>query len=1104
MALMRFQREHKQTQRLEPSRRATPRAATVPEPASVRLHSGQWRALIVVWLLAAATILVASSRAATLPIITAQPQGRTVTVGGSATFTVAATGDGPLTFEWWNESGPLYPPQTGTTLSLASIQPGDSGSYKVHVRNAAGTVTSAAAALAVNSSQTDNFLVARKAAGTGADPGGSVDIDSAGNVFVVGSFAGSASFGTFTLTSAGGSDVFVVKYDRGGNVAWAKRAGGAGADIGAGVAVDRMGNVHITGSFSGSADFGGVPLVASSASDAFVATFDKDGHALWARKAGGVGTTKGWRVACDAAGNSIVLGNFSGSTAVGATTLNSSGGDDAFLAKFSSSGVPLWAKRFGGTGADKGTGLALDPDGSVFATGSFQGTANFGGFGLNGGGTQSFLVKCDRAGLALWARNVSGIDSATGTTVIAEDDGTCNLTGTYSGTATFGGSVTLANRVAGERFVARYDAAGNVEWAARSDAAGSQVGLQPSDAAVTSGFGSGALDWTGGAGGSTDLLVARFSEPGVAAWAKQAGGSLTAFTLGLLSDAEGRRYVTGFFEDEDGVLAGGGYSLARIPLAAAAGPLPPLITLMPQSQSVFPGGSASLSVTASGASALSYQWRFNGTDIPGANGATLALNNVQIGQAGNYSVVVFNADGSALSHAAQVTIQVPADTTAPTITIISPAAEARFTNAVVTLQGTAADNSALERVEVQVGSGGVQFANGTANWSASVTLAVGTNTVRARSVDTTGNVSGWASRALVYAPVTITNSTPTNPPASSTNALVLAKAGYSGLFYEAGAFRHESSGFFSLATAPGGRFSAVLIPGGRRFSISGRLSPDGRMTNHIVRSGTNVLTVMLELTSSNGVDQVSGSVIGTRWIAELWGGRSASGSATNPVPWAGRYTLVVPGAESGPSPFGDGFGAAAVDARGRLSVSATLGDGTKVTQAVPLTRGGLWPFYGRLYGGKGSAAGWVAFAGPPEDDFSGDFGWICPTQPKRRLFPAGFAERAMIIGSRYVRPAGRTNRVVQIETGAVEFSGGNLFAPFANDVFLNSNNRAVNLGSNKLTLSISLPNGLFSGRVVDPGSRKPISFRGALLQNRNGGWGHFKGTNQTGRVTLRP
>jgi hypothetical protein len=83
----------------------------------------------------------------------------------------------------------------------------------------------------------------------------------------------------------------------------------------------------------------------------------------------------------------------------------------------------------------------------------------------------------------------------------------------------------------------------------------------------------------------------------------------------------------------------------------------PTITQQPQSQTVTLGANASFSVTASGSGVLAYQWRFNGSDIPGANTATLTLNNIQPASAGIYTAVVSNSAGSVTSAGATVTVQ---------------------------------------------------------------------------------------------------------------------------------------------------------------------------------------------------------------------------------------------------------------------------------------------------------------------------------------------------------------------------------------------------------------------------------------------------------------
>jgi hypothetical protein len=93
--------------------------------------------------------------------------------------------------------------------------------------------------------------------------------------------------------------------------------------------------------------------------------------------------------------------------------------------------------------------------------------------------------------------------------------------------------------------------------------------------------------------------------------------------------------------------------------------VPPTITTEPVSLSVIRGGSAEFTVMASGTGPLSYQWRKGVSDLPGKTSATLSLSNVQSSDEGSYTCRVSNAAGSDESLAATLTVTVPA---APVLT----------------------------------------------------------------------------------------------------------------------------------------------------------------------------------------------------------------------------------------------------------------------------------------------------------------------------------------------------------------------------------------------------------------------------------------------------
>jgi hypothetical protein len=120
---------------------------------------------------------------------------------------------------------------------------------------------------------------------TGVDLGNAIATDTAGNVYLAGTFYGTVDFdpgpGSVRLTSAGSEDVFVVKYASSGTILWADRLGGTRSDLVASIALDGSGNVYLTGTFSGTADFdpgsGTANLASGGLTDAYVSRQDGQG-----------------------------------------------------------------------------------------------------------------------------------------------------------------------------------------------------------------------------------------------------------------------------------------------------------------------------------------------------------------------------------------------------------------------------------------------------------------------------------------------------------------------------------------------------------------------------------------------------------------------------------------------------------------------------------------------------------------------------------------------------------------------------------------------------------------------------------------------------------
>jgi len=384
-----------------------------------------------------------------------------------------------------------------------------------------------------------------------------IAVDASGNSYVTGYFQGTATFGYTTLTSSGGSDIFVAKLDSWGNWFWAKNAGGTGADIGYGIAVDASGDSYVTGYFYGSAIFGYTTLTSSGGSDIFVAKLDSWGNWLWAKNAGGTGADIGYGIAVDADGNSYVTGYFQSSPAAfGSTTLISNGDYDIFVAKLDSWGNNwLWAKNAGGTKNDYGQGIAIDANGNSYITGYFDTSATFGSTTLTSNGNADiFVAKLDSSGNNwLWAKNAGGIFGDIGYGIAVDGIGNSYVTGYFDYSATFGSTTLISNGVY-DIFVAKLDSSGNWLWA--KNAGGTDYDRGRSIAVDTSGnsYVTGYFKGTAAFGSTTltnsgnfDIFVAKLDSNGNWLWSKNVGGTQNIFGYSIAVDAIGNSYVTGYF-----------------------------------------------------------------------------------------------------------------------------------------------------------------------------------------------------------------------------------------------------------------------------------------------------------------------------------------------------------------------------------------------------------------------------------------------------------------------------------------------------------------------------------------------------------------------------
>ena len=225
--------------------------------------------------------------------------------------------------------------------------------------------------------------------------GESLAVDASDNVVACGLIRDFANFAGVLLRGPGISSAYLVKYDSDGNHLWSQALGGSIGEIGRGVSIDSQNNIVMTGAYNSiDADFGGGPLSSSGKSDVFLAKFDSGGNHLWSRGFGATEHDQGRAVGVDRSDDDIfITGEMSGSVDFGGGALAFSGFNDFFVAGFDRMGNHIWSKSAGGTEDDRGWGIDVTDIGDIVVTGEFQETIDFGGGESTTESTGMFLVK---------------------------------------------------------------------------------------------------------------------------------------------------------------------------------------------------------------------------------------------------------------------------------------------------------------------------------------------------------------------------------------------------------------------------------------------------------------------------------------------------------------------------------------------------------------------------------------------------------------------------------------------------------------------------------------------------------------------------------------
>lgn len=505
-----------------------------------------------------------------------------------------------------------------------------------------------------------NLLWVRTMGGTGSERGNDVITDKDGNVYIIGTFNGTANFdpggaGTGSLTTAGGTDIFVAKFNSTGVFQWVKGFGGSGSDGASGIRVDTSGNIYITGYFSGQVNFGNITLTAQGVLYAFVAKLDKQGDAAWAHEFGVTGPRgtehKGVALDLDQDANVYVTGTFTETVDFnpsGTVTNNlvSGGGTDGFVLKLSKNGDYVWARSMSGIGSGTPLAIRVDGLGNLYVAGWFTDSMDVNPNGTKTmlkarGGWDGFVTKYDVSGNFTWAFTIGNTLSEQVLDVTTDRDGNVYVTGYYEGTVDFDpdliNTVSYTSVKSWDIFVARYTPGGALVWVKVAGGAGDPGASSSSDVGqgiavdtaynvYVTGYYQGTVDFDPEpldtvnftTAGRTDVYIWKLRCPLTESSMKVTELCSSAY------DWNGVQYTQSGIYTQSFDLGEGCDSVVTLDLTLGEAIIKPLIRVNQQTLMVASGYA-------------SYQWFLNGVAMPGETDSTL-----QVSSNGNYRVAVTN------------------------------------------------------------------------------------------------------------------------------------------------------------------------------------------------------------------------------------------------------------------------------------------------------------------------------------------------------------------------------------------------------------------------------------------------------------------------------
>jgi acid phosphatase len=335
---------------------------------------------------------------------------------------------------------------------------------------------------------------------------------------------------------------------------------------------------------------------------------------------------------------------------------------------------------------------------------------------------------------------------------------------------------------------------------------------------------------------------------------------------------------------------------------------------------------------------------------------------------------------------------------------------------------------------------------------------------------------------------------------TSSSPHALAAASYSGLFFETNRIVNDHAGSLDIVVNSQSALSARVARGGHQDRATGKFSADGSASLILESAVSNQVVAELHLGLPPNDGLITGRILGDGWEAPLVAYRSDF-TADHPSALTGRYTLRLTGSTGDEAPRGDGVMAASIGRDGKVTLMGTLADGTKIVQHTSSSPGGDIPFYRSLYHNGGSIIGWLKFTPNMSKSAAGDVVWTKPAIATDSRYPMGFQIASTAEAADYSFQA-LTNELATATNLKMTVDLGQLLV-WTNAV-------SFNLSSRRLTdehgsiLTLAAATGLWSGRYMDPVTRKSWPMNATVLQGEELGAGYVLTPERSGRIMFGP